>query len=202
VQQVAALLHAPELVMTGRFVTPSRAAGAELRLTLLMQEHFEFVWRSLRRLGISSADVDDATQEVFLVASRKLDAISEGRERSFLFGTALKIASTHRRSARRRRELLDADVEEHKEQSSARPDRQAELSRARELLQAVLDEMDLDLKAAFVLFELEELSVPQIAEMLGMPPGTVSSRLRAARQEFQAAVKRLQAREAFAGRSR
>jgi RNA polymerase sigma-70 factor (ECF subfamily) len=156
----------------------------------------------LRRLGISSADVDDATQEVFLVASRKLDAISEGRERSFLFGTALKIASTHRRSARRRRELLDADVEEHKEQSSARPDRQAELSRARELLQAVLDEMDLDLKAAFVLFELEELSVPQIAEMLGMPPGTVSSRLRAARQEFQAAVKRLQAREAFAGRSR
>jgi len=136
------------------------------------------------------------------MASRKLDAITEGRERSFLFGTVLKVASTRRRSARRRPELLDADVEDHKEQSSARPDRQAELSRARELLQAVLDEMDLELKAAFVLFELEELSVPQIAEMLGIPPGTVSSRLRTARQEFQAAIKRLQAREAFAGRAR
>lgn len=202
VEHVAALFQAPELVMAGRFVTPPRGASAELRLTLLMQDQFEFVWRSLRRLGISSADVDDAAQEVFLVASRKLDSIVEGRERSFLFGTALKVASTRRRSLRRRPELADANVEDHDEQSAPGPERLTELSRARQLLQAVLDEMDLELKAAFVLFELEELSVPQIAEVLGVPPGTVSSRLRSARAEFQAAIKRLQAREAFAGRAR
>ena len=62
--------------------------------------------------------------------------------------------------------------------------------------------MELELKATFVLFELEELTVPQIADLLGVPPGTVSSRLRSARAEFQAAVKRLQARDAFAGRTR
>lgn len=167
-----------------------------------MQAEFEFVWRSLRRLGLSVADADDAAQEVFLVASRKLDAIALGSERSFLFGTALKIASTRRRSLRRRPELADAEVEERDEQSAPGPERLTELSQARELLQAVLDDLDLELKAPFVLFELEELSVPQIAELLQLPPGTVSSRLRAARAQFQAAIKRLQARDAFTGKAR
>ena len=101
VQQVAALFRAPPLlVMPSRSLTSPRSSNAELRLTLLMQQHFEFVWRSLRRLGLSGADADDASQEVFLVASRKLEAIAEGRERSFLFGAALKVASTRRRSLR------------------------------------------------------------------------------------------------------
>jgi len=167
-----------------------------------MQAEFEFVWRSLRRLGLSVADADDAAQEVFLVASRKLDVIVEGSERSFLFGTALKIASTRRRSLRRRPELADADVEERDEQSAPGPERLTELSQARELLQAVLNELGLEHKAPFVLFELEELSVPQIAELLQLPLGTVSSRLRAARAQFQAAIKRLQARDAFLEKAR
>ena len=167
-----------------------------------MQEHFDFVWRSLRRLGLNQADADDAAQEVFLVASRKLASIAAGSERSFLFGSALKIASTRRRSLRRRPELADAEVEDRDEQSAPGPERLTELSRARELLQAVLDDMALELKAPFVLFELEELTVPQIAELLGLPPGTVSSRLRSARLQFQAAVRRLQARDAFPGSGR
>lgn len=167
-----------------------------------MQEHFELVWRSLRRFGLSAADADDATQEVFLVASRKLEAIAPGRERSFLFGTALKVASTRRRGLRRRPEQADGAVDEHDEQSAPGPERLAQLSEARQQLQVVLDGMELELKAPFVLFELEELSVGEIAELLELPVGTVSSRLRAARAEFQAAVRRLQARDAFAGRSR
>jgi len=185
-----------------RFLTSTRASSAEQRLTSLMQAHFDFVWRSLRRLGLSPADADDASQEVFLVASRKLDSIAAGSERSFLFGSALKVASTRRRSLKRRPELAQAEVEERDEQSAPGPERLTELSRARQLLQAVLDDMPLELKAPFVLFELEELSVPQIAELLGLPVGTVSSRLRNARLEFQAAVRRLQARDAFAGRAR
>ena len=203
VQHVAELTRDPEqLVMTGRFLTSPRASSSDLRLTLLMQEQFNFVWRSLRRLGLSVPDADDAAQEVFLVASRKLETIVAGSERSFLFGAALKIASTRRRTLRRRPELPDAHVEERDEQSAPGPERLTELSRARELLQAVLDEMDLDLKAPFVLFELEELTAPQIAELLQLPLGTVSSRLRAARAQFQAAIKRLQARDAFPGKAR
>jgi RNA polymerase sigma-70 factor (ECF subfamily) len=203
VQNVAALSRAPEqLVVPTRFLTSAHRSGDEQRLTLLMQEHFDFVWRSLRRLGLNHADADDAAQEVFLVASRKLASIVAGSERSFLFGSALKIASTRRRSLRRRPELADAEVEDRDEQSAPGPERLTELSRARELLQAVLDDMALELKAPFVLFELEELTVPQIAELLGLPPGTVSSRLRSARMQFQAAVRRLQARDAFPGSGR
>jgi RNA polymerase sigma-70 factor, ECF subfamily len=203
VRQVAALPRASELpVLPIRLLTSRRASASEQRLTSLMQQHFELVWRSLRRFGLSAADADDGAQEVFLVASRKLDEIVEGRERSFLFSAALRVASTRRRGLRRRPEQAEAEVEEHDEQSAPGPERLAQLSEAREQLQAVLDQMDLELKAPFVLFELEELTVPQIAELLELPVGTVSSRLRAARTEFQAAVQRLQVREAFAGRSR
>jgi RNA polymerase sigma-70 factor (ECF subfamily) len=200
VQDVTALPAPEPLVLPVRFLAPP--LSADQRITDLMRNHFDFVWRSLRRLGLSAPDSDDGSQEVFLIASRKLSAISEGSERSFLFGAALKVASTRRRTLRRRPELADAEVEERDEQSAPGPERLTELSRARELLQAVLDEMELDLKAAFVLYELEEQSVPQIAETLGVPVGTVASRLRAARAAFQAAVKRLQARETFAGRAR
>jgi RNA polymerase sigma-70 factor, ECF subfamily len=203
VQDVAALDRSPEsLVLAGRSLMSTRTA--EQRLTLLMQQYFDFVWRSLRRLGLDVADADDATQEVFVLASRKLDTIAPGSERSFLFGTALKMASTRRRTLKRRPERADVDVnvEEQDEQSAPGPERLTQLTQARELLQALLAEMALELRAPFVLFELEELTVPQIAELLAIPPGTVSSRLRAARAEFQAGVRRLQARDAFHGRAR
>ena len=165
-----------------------------------MHGHFDFVWRSLRRLGLSGSDADDATQEVFLVASRKLASIVDGSERQFLFGTAQRVASTRRRSLKRRREELQDSIDEHDEQSAPGPERLTELSRARTQLQELLDDMSLELRAPFILFELEELTVPQIAELLGLPLGTASSRLRAAREEFHAAVRRLQARDAFPGK--
>src|SRR5687767_12477047 len=84
----------------------------DARLRELVDAYFEFIWRSLRRLGVPAADTDDAAQEVFLVASRRLADIVEGSERSFLFGTALKVASTQRRSAERRREQPDGTLEE------------------------------------------------------------------------------------------
>ena len=185
-----------------RRLTSAHADSEEERLTSLMREHFDFVWRSLRRLGLPAADADDGAQEVFLVVSRKLVAIAPGKERAFLFGVALKVASTRRRSIRRRSERFDAELEEIDEQSAPGPERLVELSRARRALQGVLDEMELELRAPFVLFELEELNVPQIAELLALPVGTVSTRLRTARQQFQAAVRRLQARDAFQGKKR
>jgi RNA polymerase sigma-70 factor, ECF subfamily len=173
-----------------------RSSANEARLRLLMTTHFDFVWRSLRRLGLPEPDADDGAQEVFLVASRKLSQINLGRERQFLFATAVRVASTRRRGTKRRREepLQNADEEEHSEPG---PERLTEMSRARRELQDILDGMDLDQRAPFILFELEELTVPEIASTLGIPIGTVSSRLRAAREHFQASLRRLHAREAF-----
>jgi len=173
-----------------------RGGASEARLRLLMAAHFDFVWRSLRRLGLQSPEADDGAQEVFLVASRKLSQIEAGHERSFLFSTALRVASTRRRSAKRRREepLHDLDDEERSEPG---PERLTEMSRARRELQEILDGMAWEQRAPFILFELEEQTVPEIASTLGVPIGTVSSRLRAAREHFQASLRRLHARDAF-----
>ncbi len=170
----------------------------------LMATHFDFVWRSLRRLGLSAVDADDGAQEVFLVASRKLGAISFGSEKRFLFATALRVASTRRRGLKRRREeprswLGEEEPEPERERSEPGPERLAELARARQELDQILDGMKLEQRAVFVLYELEELSVPEIAQLIDVPVGTVSSRLRGAREEFDSALRRLRAREQFQG---
>jgi RNA polymerase sigma-70 factor (ECF subfamily) len=163
-----------------------------------MDGYFDFVWRSLRRLGLLASDADDATQEVFLVVSRKLPQILVGSERRFLFATALRVASTRRRGLRRRPEDSSETLDDH-QHGAPDPERVLQLAQARRELDQIFDGMDLEQRAVFVLFELEELTVPEIASLLGTPVGTVSSRLRAAREHFQAAVKRLHARAAFAG---
>jgi RNA polymerase sigma-70 factor (ECF subfamily) len=173
----------------------------ETRFRELVDRHFEFVWRSVRRLGVRAADVDDAAQEVFLVAARRLDDFAPDRERAFLFGTAVRVASTRRRSARRRPEELEAESDE-RVGVELDPEELAELAQARPLLQEILDGMSVELRAVFILAEVEELPVREIAELLGVPQGTVSSRLRSAREKFHAGVKRLRARAAFDWRKR
>jgi RNA polymerase sigma-70 factor (ECF subfamily) len=92
---------------------PVPERGAAERLKALATENFQFIWRSLRRLGVPPVAVDDAAQQVFEVASRRLSDIEPGRERAFLFKTALLVAAEGRRSAARRRELHpDSAVEE------------------------------------------------------------------------------------------
>ena len=179
-------------------------SAGEARLRVLMTTHFDFVWRSLRRLGLSAADADDGAQEVFVVLSRNLSNVLPQNEKSFLFGAALKVASTRRRGLKRRREeprswLADDEAEPEQERSEPGPERLAELASARRELDRILDGMKLDQRAVFVLYELEELSVPEIAELLAVAVGTVSSRLRGARQEFESSLRRLRAREQFQG---
>ena len=168
----------------------------EARFRALVEADSEFVWRSLRRLGVRAADLDDAAQEVFVVAARKLADIEAGRERAFLFGIAVRVASTRRRTARRRPEDGDALLAETFSEEPG-PDELSELSRARPVLQQILDSMTDDCRAVFILAELEELSTREIAESLGIPQGTASSRLRSARETFHGAVRRLAAQNAF-----
>lgn len=170
----------------------------EARLRTMVASHFDFIWRSLRRLGVPPTDVDDCAQQVFWVAARKLSRIEGNSERAFLFSTALRVASDARRSRSRRREVCDDELSPISDPGPS-PDDLADQRRARAMLDNVLESMPMDLRAVFVLFELEELGTQDIAELLGLPPGTVASRLRRAREEFQKVVARVRAREAFRG---
>jgi RNA polymerase sigma-70 factor (ECF subfamily) len=166
------------------------APARDARLRGMLGEHFDFIWRSLRRFGLSDDRADDAAQQVFVVASQKIDAIQVGSERSFLFGTAMRVASDIRRSAAYRREIAHADPGAELD-GSPRPDDLVDQRRARALLDQVLGEMELEVRTVFVLFELEEMTMAEIAELLGIPTGTVASRLRRGREDFEARVKRL-----------
>jgi RNA polymerase sigma-70 factor (ECF subfamily) len=152
------------------------------------------VWRSLRRLGIPQPQLDDAVQDVFLVVHRRLGEF-EGRStvKTWLFGIALRVASVHRRSAARRptEPLTEepADV--------AAPAAAESLSEAREaarLVHQLLDSLDEDRRAVFVLSELEQMTAPEISAALGVNLNTVYSRLRLARRDFDAALARYRAR--------
>jgi len=157
----------------------------ESRLRRVVSEHFEVLWRFLRRLGISDSDSDDAVQEVVLVLARKLDQVQVGSERSFVLSTAFRVASGFRRAGRRRREVDDSALSDF-QSPDLDPEALAEKQRLRGVLQRVLNELPLELRAVFVLYELEELTMAEIAATLELPPGTVASRLRRARDQFEA----------------
>ena len=172
------------------------SAGTTTWIRLLVGAHFDFIWRSLRRLGVPQAEVDDATQKVFWVAIRRAHDIAEGSERAFLLSTALHVASDVQRSRARRREVFDDDAIAHVVEPFSDLDDLVDRKRARQILDDVLDVMDLELRSVFVLAELEELTGPEIADLLGLPVGTVSSRLRRAREEFRRIATRFRARAA------
>jgi RNA polymerase sigma-70 factor (ECF subfamily) len=162
------------------------------RVQAMVADHHDFLWRSLRRLGIPDGDVDDAVQQVFLVALRRQAEIAKESERSFLFQTALRVAADWRRACKRRCEQAGLDLPDLPD-GSANPEELTDQRRARVLLDRVLAALPMDLRAVFVLFELEELTMMEIATISDLPPGTVASRLRRARQAFQAAVRRVTA---------
>ncbi|MBX3198975.1 MAG: sigma-70 family RNA polymerase sigma factor [Labilithrix sp.] len=170
------------------------------RLAALFEAHAAFVARALRRLGIPDRDVDDGLQEVFLIAQSKLDVIEPGKERAFLLGVARRRASTLRRSldraARRSEQPLDwVKTTENPPDSVER----TEQEHARAMLDEVLDALPLDLRTVLVLHELEEMDIPEIAELLGIPVGTAASRLRRAREKFEVQAERMRARLAREG---
>jgi RNA polymerase sigma-70 factor, ECF subfamily len=164
------------------------------RVTRMVQAHHDFIWRLLRRLGVATADTDDATQRVFMIAARRVSDIAVGSERSFLFGTALRVAPEIIRAARRQAvPTLDDDLAERRD-SSPGPEELAAQSRARAVLDELLLAMPLELRTVLVLFELEQLTKNEVAELLDLPVGTAVSRLRRAREEFRAQLKRRNAR--------
>jgi RNA polymerase sigma-70 factor, ECF subfamily len=156
----------------------------EARLTRLVSDYFDVLWRFLRRLGVPDGEVDDAVQEVVLVLARKLEGVRSGSERAFVLSVAFRVASGLRRSRRRRREVSDEELV-NLETSDVDPGEQLERRRLAALLDRALGELPFELRAVFVLYELEQMTMAEIASALGLPAGTVASRLRRAREKFE-----------------
>jgi RNA polymerase sigma-70 factor (ECF subfamily) len=149
----------------------------------LYAEHFDFVWRSLRRLGVHPSVVDDAAQDTFVVLHRRLPELRpEASPRAFLFGIAQRVAHDYRRTARRKG-AASLDPGRQVSQESGPFERTAK-AQAAQVLKRFLEAIDEDKRAVFVLAELEEMTAPEIAEALSVNLNTVYSRLRVARQHF------------------
>lgn len=183
-------------IAPGMTLPAVRAESA--RVESFVREHYAFVWRVLRRSGLLPADADDAAQRVFLLVSTRLDDIAQGSERAFLYRTAARVASNTHRSLSRRRETPGLEGGEEPA-SVPTPDDLLDQRRARALLDRVLSELSEDLRTIIVLFEIEGLRTPEIAEALGIPVGTVASRLRRARAEIEERVARYRSRPASKG---
>jgi RNA polymerase sigma-70 factor (ECF subfamily) len=160
-------------------------------LAEIFREHAPFVWRGLRRLGIPESDVEDVCQEVFVVVHRKLGDF-EGRSslRTWIYGICARTASDYRRSGRVRREVV-TDAPPEVAHEGGQHDAVA-LRQARATLDRILDELDDDKRSVFVLYEIEELTMAEVAEALGCPLQTAYSRLHAARKVVEAGVTRAQ----------
>jgi len=177
--------------------TPSVARAARIRS--LVDDHFAFVFRYLHGLGVADAEVDDVAQQVFVIASQKIDAIHLGSERSFLVGTARGVAANARRADGRRREVVGDGVLDAVPDDAPDAESRAQTRQGLAILDRFLASLSDELREIFVLFELEGWTMASIAEALELPPGTVASRLRRAREEFQEMAKRFQAARAHEG---
>jgi len=146
----------------------------------IYEQELDYVWRTLGRLGVPTADLDDAAHDVFVVLHRRWAEIDRSRSvRPWLFGVARKIASDRR--SKRRETPQDVDVAVDRRSSVAE----------RDLLWRGLAALDEDKRTVVILHDLEGYTGAEIAAILEIPTNTVHSRLRHARNELLATVQRL-----------
>ncbi len=158
----------------------------------LYDQHVDFVWRNLRRLGVAEADVDDRTQEVFVVAHRRLSDFEDRGHgpRAWLYQIVLRIASESRRHRRRHPEDSDGGAAEAYLRGTSDPAADAETRQELGRLDAALAQLDDDKRAVLVLHDVEEMTAPEIAEATGTPLNTVYSRLRLGRARLEEVLRK------------
>jgi RNA polymerase sigma-70 factor, ECF subfamily len=171
----------------------SAATGGGLDFPAAFAEHFGYVWQTLRRLGVPERDLDDVTHDVFLKVYHQIGQYESSRPlRPWLFGFAFRVAADYKRLSRNRRELLQLDQEPFDSAPSAIE--RLVFTERLELALIALQGLELERRAVFILHELDEVSIPDVAEALGINVNTAYSRLRLAREDFSKAARRLRAR--------
>jgi RNA polymerase sigma-70 factor (ECF subfamily) len=162
-------------------------------------EHFRYVWRCLRALGLDDGQVDDAIHDVFLVVQQKLPSF-DGRAEvtTWLYAICIRVARRYRWAARKDAWRFSA-IDDEPESSTVPPavsqrdpEKAMERGERLSLARRALDRLEDDKREAFVLSQVEQMSAPEIAEITGVPLNTVYSRIRAAKLAFQAEISRLE----------
>jgi RNA polymerase sigma-70 factor, ECF subfamily len=157
--------------------------------------HFAFVFRTMRRMGVPPAQIDDAVQDVFLVVHRRFDELQwSSSEQTLLFGIALRVAQDHRRAVRRRRENL-SDNSSAMDSSeilladpAADPAEELGKAQAKQILYHLLEKLDDEKRAILVSVELEQMPVPEVARAMNLKLNTTYTKLRGARKDFETAL--------------
>jgi RNA polymerase sigma-70 factor, ECF subfamily len=168
---------------------PGTLIVAGMDFEVVYRTNFAVVWRSLRHFGVAAADAQDLTQEVFLIACRRLDEFERRSTlKTWLIGIAYHLAANYRRSSVHRE--VPAEPFIGGLSSALDVERQLEQRDDLRQLERLLLELPLEQRAVFTMFEIEGLSGDEIAEALDVPVGTVRSRLRLARQAFVVAAGR------------
>lgn len=175
-------LEASEAPRSGRVRLAARAKPSAAEVRAFVVDHHAFTWRMARRLGVAESAVDDAVQQIFMVVTARLADIEPGKERSFLVSTIMRVAANVRRAQARVVEMPWNDDPPEIASPAPTPEESLAQAQRRAVLDDVLAPLPDDLKTVFVLAELEELSAPQIASIVDAPVGTVTSRLRRARE--------------------
>jgi RNA polymerase sigma-70 factor (ECF subfamily) len=150
----------------------------------IVDDNTQFVARTLRRAGVPQFELEDAIQRTFIVVAGRLDDLLPGAERSFLFQVAINVASHARRNLARRREVSSDELPDTVEAPTT-PEHLAARKEIRKLVDDITDRMHETLRSVFTLHELEGLTTAEIATLVGVPAGTVASRLRRARAQFR-----------------
>jgi RNA polymerase sigma-70 factor (ECF subfamily) len=158
----------------------------QARLAAVFEAYHDFVWRTLRLLGVATSDIDDATQEVFVVLSRRITDHDEQRSslRSWVYGIARNIAAQHRQR-RAVSETRDAGEASELVSSEQSPEEWAARSEALARVHAFLGQLPQEQREVFVMCEVEGLSAPELADSIDVPLNTIYSRLRLARARFK-----------------
>ncbi len=185
--------HTPMMANAGALAAGVASGAVDpavpLEFDAVYEEHFDYVWRSIRQLGVDEANADDAVQDVFVVVHRRLETF-EARSslKTWLFGIALRVARDHRRRFGRkdgRQQPLSFELHD----TAPGPYEKLETSEAVRVFEGLLECLDDNKREIFVLAEVEQLTAPEIAGLLEIPLNTVYSRLRVARQAFNDALR-------------
>lgn len=153
----------------------------------IYEDQFDYVWNTLRRLGVQERNLEDLAHDVFVIVHRKLADFDATRPlKPWLFGIAFRVASDHLKK-KMHAEVLDAEIEA--EDPAPLAEIRIEQADARNLVLSALLRLDEERRAVFILHELDEVPAPEIADLLNIPLNTVYSRLRLARERFTKAVR-------------
>ncbi|HZU84639.1 MAG TPA: RNA polymerase sigma factor [Polyangiaceae bacterium] len=168
----------------------ARAPAVRSEFGTVFREHFSYVWNSLRHFGVHASDLEDLTHEVFLRVHERFDECDQSRPlRPWLFAFAYRVAAAHRRLARHRVEVIGAGVDPVADAPPA--DELLVRREERQVALQILEDIELDRRAVFILHEIDGFPIPEVAGALRIPVATAYSRLRLARRDCAAAVRRL-----------